>query len=66
MRTSRLHTREGLHRVDTTRSFPRTLREAFPSDFPTSAIGIDGPVITPTRPTLVEQFLRLFKARSTH
>ena len=31
--------------LDTTRAYPRTVRQAFPIDYRESAIGIDGPPV---------------------
>lgn len=42
--------------IPTTRRFPRTLREAFPHENSTSAIGISGPVEIPTRRSLLDRF----------
>jgi hypothetical protein len=53
------NSREGLHVIDTTRTFPRSLREAWPVDFPTSAIGINGPVVIRLRSPW---WLRLWQA----
>ena len=41
------HTR--IRNMETTRKFPRTLREAFQRDDAQSAIGITGPVVIPTK-----------------
>lgn len=38
-------TRQGLSVIDTTRQYPRSMRDAFPLDFRESAIGISDPVI---------------------
>lgn len=35
--------------IDTQRRYPRSLREAFPIDYRTSAIGVEGPVVIRTR-----------------
>lgn len=42
--------------IETTRRFPRTLREVLPAQ--ESAIGITGPVVIPTRPPLWVRVLR--------
>ena len=55
----RLHQRNGI--VDTTRGYPRTIREAFHSR-DESAIGITGPVVIPTRPPLWVRLLRRWDA----
>lgn len=47
--STRLNTRNGLHVIDTCRSYPRSLREAFPIDYRESAIGVTGPVVIRTR-----------------
>ena len=44
-----LVTRNGMRVVDTCRTYARTMREAFPHDYASNALGIAGPVVTPTR-----------------
>lgn len=44
--------------TDTTRRFPRGLREAFPDLDATNAIGIDSPVVIETRPSLFQRVMR--------
>lgn len=43
---------------DTTRCYRRSLRDAFPFDSNESALGIAGPVVIPTRPSLLVRLLR--------
>jgi hypothetical protein len=42
---------------DTTRMHPRSMREAF-REWGETAIGVHGPVVTPTRPSLLVRVLR--------
>lgn len=42
----------------TERCHPRTMRQAWPVDFPSSAIGITGPVCIPPQPPLWVRAIR--------
>lgn len=57
-----LITRQGMHVIDTCRSYPRTLRDAFPIDYRESAIGISGPVVIRTRTPWWLRLLNLFRS----
>jgi hypothetical protein len=48
--------------IDTTRRYPRSLREAFPIDDRQSAIGINGPVVIRTRMPLWLRAVRAIKS----
>lgn len=49
MASSPFFTSNGGSVIDTTRRYPRSLREAFPADDAQSAIGISGPAVIRTR-----------------
>ena len=51
-----MQTKNGGEIIDTTRRYPRTLREVLPAT--ENATGITGPVVTPTRPPLWVRVLR--------
>lgn len=48
--------------IDTTRRYPRSLREAFPIDDSQSAIGISGPVVIRTRMPFWRRVVRAIKS----